>query len=191
MLHANCKYSLSIRHFVLVGSAKGWNTRTIAKYFSIALNSVSWQAVFRIINKAVPITSHHSWNSSMKRAKKYCYVAFLLCLSILFLLTPMPDTPIFLNIVTDEVEPLVSECEKVKIPFILNGMSIYRLTFFILRYYKLASKTILPSDCNILHQGPLWGQVCISRYRIRRLGGGGGQQGAGGHDSPPWSCVSG
>ena len=91
----------------------------------------------------------------MKKAKKYCYVAFLLCLSILFLLTPMPDTSIFLNIVTDEVEPIVSECEEVKIPFILNGMSIYRLTFFILRYYKLASKTVLPSDCNILHQGPL------------------------------------
>ena len=70
----------------------------------------------------------------MKKAKKYCYVAFLLCLCILFLLTPMPDTPIFLNIVTDEVEPLVSECEKVIIPFILNGMSIYHLTFL---YYVI------------------------------------------------------
>ena len=127
-------------------------------------------------------------NSSMNHVKRYLIsAALIICLLYNVIFTPS-NTKVqrTINIVTEKVKS-VENCKKYILSFILNG-----------KYVQPTAKTSQPeltcpscfSDCHVLREGPLWGPGCISWHCIRRLGGGGGQQGAGGHDSPPWGCVS-
>ena len=123
--------------------------------------------------------------SDMKYVKRYLIsAALILCLLYNVIFTPS-NTKLqrTINIVTDKVKSAVY-CDKYLVPFISNG-----------KYAKTSQPELIiflvTSFSNILREGSLWGPVCISRHRLWRLGGGGGHQGAGSHDSPPWSCVSG
>ena len=121
-------------------------------------------------------------NSSMNHVKRYLIsAALIICLLYNVIFTPS-NTIVqrTINIVTEKVKS-VENCKEYILSFILNG-----------KYVQPTAKTSQPeltwpscfSDCHLLREGSLWGPVCISRDRLWRLGGGGGQQGAGGHDSP-------